>query len=54
MKFEDRIVVHEFEKTLRAQIANPTMILRGLKFLRAPVITPFSISGITPSETNSL
>ena len=30
------------------------MILRGLKFLRAPVITPASISGITPSETSSL
>ena len=30
------------------------MILRGLKFLRAPVSTPASISGITPSDTSSL
>src|ERR1039457_221121 len=34
--------------------ANPRMIFRGLKFLRAPVITPALIKGITPSETNSL
>ena len=30
------------------------MILRGLKFLRSPVMTPASISGMTPSETSSL
>src|ERR1022692_4637512 len=34
--------------------ANPRMIFRGLKFLRAPVSTPASIKGITPSETSSL
>ncbi len=40
MKLEDGIVVDKLEQPPLVPSANPRMILRGLKFLRAPVTTP--------------
>jgi len=53
VELEDGIVIHEIKQAFRAQ-GKSQNDFSGLKFLRAPVITPASIKGITPSETSSL